>query len=293
MPAENTTLYHYCSTLAFHSIIESRTIRLGSMSLANDSLEGKLASSALRSLAKREGLSVSVQEEICNAFLAYEDAIDGLAFCLSEHGDLLSQWRGYGSDGTGLSIGFSKSALQRLSEAYANDLSERDPTEDDFLFKINQVRYAEEEHLDQVRPFYEQARHIVSERDKPLDMRQPAPVWPAELRNNIYWKPDTLGMALFFLFHRMFLLKSPAFAEEREWRLLSFSVRGVSEKTRFFPALSKLIPFRLIELSRTDRPIESVVLGPKHQTPPHLVKRFLAQNGFSDVTVTKSTAPYR
>jgi hypothetical protein len=37
-----------------------------------------------------------------------------MTYCLSENGDQLSQWRAYGY-GKGLSIGFDRSALERLA----------------------------------------------------------------------------------------------------------------------------------------------------------------------------------
>src|SRR5690606_28676010 len=43
----------------------------------------------------------------------YADSTEGFALCLSEKGDLLSQWRAYARDGTGISIGFSSDFLMR------------------------------------------------------------------------------------------------------------------------------------------------------------------------------------
>ena len=37
------TLYHYCSTAAFQSIVEKRELWLTDLSLSNDNLEGKWA----------------------------------------------------------------------------------------------------------------------------------------------------------------------------------------------------------------------------------------------------------
>ena len=55
------------------------------------------------------GVSVSyVTDELIEA----QDAFIYWAFCLSEEGDLLSQWRGYGDDGRGFSIGFDEIILK-------------------------------------------------------------------------------------------------------------------------------------------------------------------------------------
>ncbi|HSL78822.1 MAG TPA: hypothetical protein VK877_04105 [Pseudolabrys sp.] len=98
-------LYHYCSTSAFHAIVEAAAIRLSSLSLANDTLEGKIVSTAIERLAFRDKLDAPVRAELSRAIQALEKILDNLGFCLSEEGDLLSQWRGYAADATGVSIG--------------------------------------------------------------------------------------------------------------------------------------------------------------------------------------------
>lgn len=52
MPEEKLSevLYHYCSTDAFHAIVESRTIWLSSLSSSNDALEGRLIAQIMNEL---------------------------------------------------------------------------------------------------------------------------------------------------------------------------------------------------------------------------------------------------
>ena len=89
-----TTLYHYCSNKAFHSIIENRKIWLSSLSLSNDSMEGKLVAEILAHIAKADGLDQAATQPLQTLVSGLEQVIDGLGFCLSEDGDLLSQWAG-------------------------------------------------------------------------------------------------------------------------------------------------------------------------------------------------------
>ena len=67
---------------------------------------------------------------------------------------ILSQWRGYAADASGVAIGFSKDYLERLEETYREAISNRDPTEDDFLFTLRQVRYDIVAQDAEVEPFY-------------------------------------------------------------------------------------------------------------------------------------------
>lgn len=71
-------------------------------------MEGKLVARALMRLAERDGLNPVAAERLQNAVAFLEGMFDGLGFCFSEDGDLLSQWRGYASDATGIAIGFSR-----------------------------------------------------------------------------------------------------------------------------------------------------------------------------------------
>ena len=102
-------LYHYCSNETFKAIIESGNIWLSDISKSNDSTE--LISEILKQKAK---LSSSQTKELdqANSLIEAHDAFIYWAFCMSEEGDLLSQWRGYGDDGRGFSIGFDEGILK-------------------------------------------------------------------------------------------------------------------------------------------------------------------------------------
>jgi hypothetical protein len=110
------TLYHYCSTASFHAITQSHALWLSSLSLSNDTMEGKLVARAIARLAERDSLESKGFRLLQRIIVLLELAFDGLGFCLSEKDDLLSQWRGYAADATGVSIGFSKEYLKRLAK---------------------------------------------------------------------------------------------------------------------------------------------------------------------------------
>lgn len=105
------TLYHYCSNHAFVEIIKNRKIWLSSLLLSNDTLEGKLASDIFAALLNREGSTSDVKQLLIKQVEFLERVCEGTGFCLSEEGDLLSQWRGYAENASGVSIGFSKQYL--------------------------------------------------------------------------------------------------------------------------------------------------------------------------------------
>lgn len=127
--AESEILYHYTSAQAFISIMERKCLWMSSRHNQNDSNEGRVFGDRLRELAKSESLSKSV-EDILNELADFESYVA----CFSSKGDLLSQWRGYASNATGVSVGFKRSALFELikgdSQALLRPVSYADRAED-------------------------------------------------------------------------------------------------------------------------------------------------------------------
>lgn len=147
-----TVLYHYCSTNNFVSILSSKCIWLSSLSMSNDSMEGKLVAETIERLAKQQNFDGTSIEHLQKAVKFIEEICDGLGFCLSEEGDLLSQWRGYAADATGFSIGFSKKYLLSLTERLKGD---NQPG-----FSLQKVEYDPAEQEKQVIPIYEEVKRM-------------------------------------------------------------------------------------------------------------------------------------
>ena len=284
-------LYHYCSVSTFHSIIQSRSIRLSSLTLSNDTMEGKLVAKAITRLAERDGLGNKTILRLQELLTSLESLVDGLGFCLSEEGDLLSQWRGYAADATGVSIGFSHAYLQQFSASSKNSGKPG--------FSLDRVKYTLAGHESKVEPIYQRMRkHIdngafslVGLRGL-LDTRSETEI--DEERNRIKETFSKLLLTTLELFPLLFHLKAYAFNEEKEWRLVSFFTGNENEECFYRTSSDRIIPCRSYDLISADQPvIKEVVLGPKRHTPPTIVKSFLKKNGFGDVTVRRSEASYR
>ena len=109
-------LYHYCSNQAFQSIINTRAIWLSALSLSNDTMEGKWLRNVFSKVCADEKLDGDATDKVIAHIDGLEAIFVGLGFCLSEHGDMLSQWRGYASDASGICIGFSAEYFKKFSE---------------------------------------------------------------------------------------------------------------------------------------------------------------------------------
>jgi len=110
---QNDTFYHYCSNEAFCSIINNKSIRLSSLSLSNDKTEGKLASKIFKDLAAEESIKI---DDLLGYIKLVEENSHALGFCLSAEDDLLSQWRLYADNASGVAIGFSKEGLIQFAD---------------------------------------------------------------------------------------------------------------------------------------------------------------------------------
>ena len=274
---ENDTFYHYCSNETFCSIINNKTIRLSSLSLSNDKMEGKVVSKVFDALAnddhqKVDGFSEYIKE--------LDSRYHALGFCLSEKSDLLSQWRGYAENAAGVSIGFSKAKLEELAQRMGWKTNDG---------QFAQVEYDPVRQKELLKPVYEKMKKHVSKGALrcPWDSRCSAVEGNARL--DAY---NGLVAQQFALAPEIFLLKDGGFSEEREWRLvvqldeIDLSSYGCEYRIRD----GKLVPHKdfLIETST----VREVVLGPKSMNGRRMVESFLESNGFGGVNVRRSDIPY-
>lgn len=280
-------LYHYCSTETFVSIVSSRSVRLSSLTMSNDSKEGELIKEYLIQVAQGAGLAPNVLRNFERALEFTYEMFEGLGFCLSEEGDLLSQWRGYADDGRGIAIGFNAEYFEKLGDVRKN--------REDASFTLKQLLYDASKHaqlaaegFEKLRPLLERGafRTPVGSLLAPLSEEEKEEI--SKATTSAYFV--VLGTML-----QMFEIKHLAFAEELEWRLVSFSTKKPDNpQNKFHSRGDKIVPYLEVALEDLGVPIISaVVLGPRHTTPPHVVKQMLHSAGFGEPVITRSAATYR
>jgi hypothetical protein len=285
-------LYHYCSTEAFYSIVTSHSIRLSALSLSNDSMEGNMAREALVRLAKRDKLDADTILLLQQQFDVYRKKFDGFGFCLSKHKDQLSQWRGYAADGVGVAIGFSREYLESLLKEYSQ-------AKWPFLgFTIQEVLYDPKQHELLVQSLYEQLKEAIHDgvlleaKEHSFILSRSNDPETQEIKSRL----ANIGFSTLLAAHTLaFVLKSLAFKEESEFRLLTVINQGEIKNIECRPKSDRLIPYRKYELKKfaqTTPEIKEVILGPKHRTPVSMVEDFLRSNEYGYVRVECSDAPY-
>ena len=104
-------IYHYCSTEAFASIVQSKQLWLSNSYALSDYSENTWIVPQLRNkLAElRSGTTAAYLDEMAQLYDLNNVAPYIASF--SANGDLLSQWRAYSNDGTGVAIGFNSAAF--------------------------------------------------------------------------------------------------------------------------------------------------------------------------------------
>lgn len=186
-----------------------------------------------------------------------------------------------------------------LSTEYLNWLSETYKSRDVHSFALQKVEYEPSAHESHVEPTYRKIRQLIdagafktSGIRGLLDTRTDKEV---EQENAAIQKANAdLSRTMLFLFSELFRLKAYAFREEREWRLLSYLVKGGTDHCLYRAVHNRIIPFRKFDLEELERiPIAEIILGPKHGTPPQVVVDFLKQNQYGVVKVRCSEASYR
>ena len=253
-------------------------------------MEGKLVASAIARLAERESLEYERVRLLQRGIGFLEETIGGMGFCLSEQGDLLSQWRGFGADATGVSIGFSSDYLNWLS-------GEKKASESPFF--LNRVEYEPSAHKSSVTPTYLKVKQLIDAGAFKIP-RIPGLLGfgyndtEEETTKTFESLTTQATEELTTLYSQLFRLKAYAFREEQEWRLLSYLVRNGEDDCLHRVVHDRIIPYRKIELVELERhPVAEVILGPKHGTPTKVVEDFLKLKGYGLVKVRPSEASYR
>lgn len=119
-------VYHYCSVEVLLLILQNATLRLSNVEKSNDSSERKHVSSKIGELFHSTIEKSSNLRDTEKLHRLFDDVLTALftsdhsvfVSCFSSQPDLLSQWRGYANNGTGVAIGFSIRGLNQINSSF-------------------------------------------------------------------------------------------------------------------------------------------------------------------------------
>lgn len=262
---EPKILYHYCSLETFEKIIKNHTIRFSDITKSNDSDEIKFTINCYYNYLKRK-YNNCYNCDLVNRFL--ENQIDfsrnnekTYCFCLSGAKDLLSQWRGYASNG-GIAIGFNYNKLNRFIEKTKVPKGK---------IKLDYISYVS--------------------KDNPIELEKVFDKWDNDTPLNNYSK----------LLECAVVYKNRGFIEEDEYRMYfdNYEKPDNNAITPFI-SVDKNDIHANFQLSNNcngfksyyDVPItldliDEIIIGPKSYISPDLLKSFLMLYGDSEIDFNK------
>lgn len=187
-------LYHYCSVETFFSILSNRSVWLSNVNSMNDSYENiwadKFVAAELQKLVDLIG-----PEAVNLAWDQYRNSkLNPFVFCLSSDPDVLSQWRGYANDGTGIALGFHAEKLTPNRHRPMHNIMKG------ASLTLNPVIYSKEIQEETIAKFF--SSDLV------------APINTGESN------PSCLHIGISQLAGYAVTYKNPAFHQEQEWRLI-------------------------------------------------------------------------
>lgn len=261
---ESRSLYHYTTLAGMRGILSERSLWFGHVSSFNDPNEIQYGKKVISQL-----LEARMQEEddelvrrLLGSVLSHVQAFATIEFhpflaCFCQSDNLLSQWRAYADEGAGYCLGLSFSPEIRISS---------NPDRRDAGIPIlRKVIYEREEQEEVVTQYLQEVIPAAKEELTTAEERfGSSPGW--EKRS----MPHVIGMEVSNLLLELSIsFKDPAFAVEKEWRLIQvFQENDEPEKLQFREPNGRLVPYRsnyLFDEGATKKPrfpLTSITFGP-------------------------------
>jgi Protein of unknown function (DUF2971) len=282
-------LYHYTQTGGLLGIVQSGKLRASDVLYLNDASELEHARGVIHAVLRKAVYATTDQPDraLLGTMLdGWEDdppVAEVYAFCLTENGDQLSQWRAYGGS-AGYSIGF------RTANWHTANFTTGDP--DEWMLRLGKVIYDPRSQRAAVKELLARACRFLREqlRGGPMQVQQ--------------YQEFILTVNWLLLTHVTAFFKNSTFREEQEWRL----IRARSTRTRrtrymdypvtFRAGSMGLIPYIDLQLRVTagpPLPLAVVRHGPTPNPPlsQSALRRYLSSKNYGRTPVGGSTIPLR
>lgn len=273
-------IYHYTDFNGASGILESKSLWLTKLSYLNDKTELKLAIDLFRREVTNYLPKVENKEKrefidkVSHQLQSFSNTnVCVASFC--ENGDLLSQWRSYGNDGSGISLEFNAHDLKRLANTGLMNLWK-------CVYTPHEQRMVITGLIDILSRSYDV---IALTRTKNKS-------WEATKSNLIgYFNTTFLRVAP--------VIKNHHFYEEKEWRIITVSRPYTDENWFSRVSNSRVSQYYRLNFDLIDNGeykfITGAIVGPNRE--PKLVSDALwvmfHKNGYKHKHVGPSQIPYR
>lgn len=285
-------LYHYTDAQGLLGMLKTHRLWATNRRFMNDPTETEYAATVIRdTLAsamelhlatvankkRREKIFDQVTEGINLILTWYVDSDEHYLTCFCENGDLLSQWRGYGSVGGGYAVGF---VAEHIGLIQYQNTEKPEPV-------LRKVIY--DAKLQQ-KLTLKWVKFIIDWQTFCLDSNAKASVDHYDL-----------GWTMFnwFLSQSLRCFKHPAYTEEQEWRVIQVGTAPTGKRAvepNFRAGRRGIVEYVELELpGANDRlPMEVICYGPT--LDPTVTNRSLSLlcrgKGYDKVRIAKSNVPF-
>lgn len=284
-------IYHYCSTETFLNIIKNKKLWLGDIRYMNDFMEVNWFMDSFRELLDIE-LTEPQHKRLFENIKSNQSMTKPYICCLSQSGDILSQWRAYAQDGHGIAIGFDPNKLDVTSNSSVHpNIYVKNS------FFLNNIKYLTKLEI------RDTVLDLLKKYPKALDFFSTKHSNFSNLSLDLQNEITGLSMAIM---HMALHTKNPAFIEEKEVRLIynhfpKFHKESSPENSTSKDFLnSKKMRISngnltsYFEFMIPNEAISDIILGPKCNFDFTDVKDFILLNGLThDIIIDKSKASYR
>jgi hypothetical protein len=271
------TLFPYTSQSGLIRLVNDKSVSASNIHFFNDAQEFAYAVQAVDSIIYQ--LKSNTDNALELQFYEYlPDAVERAShvnihvFCLTEHADQLSLWRGYCPSGNGIAVGFQWEQIKDKVRTHG--------------FRIAKCIYDRQSQESLIRELLGYVIPLLHEADA-----------TAGISNRVKTVELVANHFVNRFWERAPMMKHPSFAEEREWKLISGLVNCNHVQMRIRPGVSTLVPYFDLDVSSEDKVLQigDMVIGPT----PH---QNLATNGVTALLcryqvqwtqVRSSTIPYR
>jgi hypothetical protein len=280
------TLFHYTNSTGFLGIVQARCVWATHYRHLNDAQELSSGTAMIQEVATELSSDTALHPAYNGLFrdlaehhgrLPLDSWYEPYIASFSEDGNQLSQWRAYGDNGAGVSLGISLEASIEL------------PATPKLAVAILQCVYDEAAFRKLVR----------------LTFLKIASQLEAYIKAYATSQSDVdafVRLALTITMQHIALLapryKSKWFREEKEWRMITFArVDKEEELTKYRTARWGLVPFLEIPLAPVNSliPLNEVYIGPTQDAARGVksAEMFLKHRGYLSAVVTESGIPFR
>lgn len=286
-------LYHYTDAQGLLGMLKAHRLWATNRRFLNDPTEASYAAATILGVAKskeaeahldkvirnaqrRQGIRLAVQTGAESILSWYVDHDEHYLACFCENGDLLSQWRGYGSTGGGYALGF---AAEHLGLVQYQNINKPEPIVQKVIYDPKVQRSITLKWL----KFIIDWLNFGGQSKEPLD------------------DYEDFGWIRFnwFLSQSLRCFKHPAYTEEAEWRVIQVGtaptgVRAV--QPNFRAGRRGVVEYVELDLPGGGErlPLEVICYGPTldDTITDRSLNLLCRGKGYDRVSITKSEVPF-